>query len=50
MAALGVLEKALRYVVAGLVVTICVMVMAQVIFRYALQAPIVWSEEFTTLC
>ena len=26
------------------------MVAAQVIFRYAVQQPIVWSEEFTTLC
>ena len=26
------------------------MVAAQVIFRYAVQEPIVWSEEFTTLC
>ena len=50
MAALGAVEKALRYIVAGLVVTICVMVAAQVVFRYALQTPIVWSEEFTTLC
>ena len=30
--------------------TIAVMVAAQVVFRYAVQAPIVWSEEFTTLC
>lgn len=26
------------------------MVAAQVVFRYAVQEPIVWSEEFTTLC
>ena len=44
------LEQALRAVVAGLVVTICVMVTAQVVFRYAVKEPIVWSEEFTTLC
>jgi len=44
------LEQALRAVVAALVVTICVMVAAQVVFRYAVKEPIVWSEEFTTLC
>jgi TRAP-type C4-dicarboxylate transport system permease small subunit len=44
------LEQALRAVVAALVVTICVMVTAQVVFRYAVKEPIVWSEEFTTLC
>jgi TRAP-type transport system small permease protein len=44
------LEKALRAVVAVLVATIVVMVAAQVVFRYAVQEPIVWSEEFTTLC
>ncbi len=44
------LEQALRAVVAALVVTIAVMVAAQVVFRYAVQEPIVWSEEFTTLC
>ena len=44
------LEQALRTVVAALVVTICVMVAAQVVFRYAVKEPIVWSEEFTTLC
>ena len=43
-------EQALRWVVAALVVTICVMVAAQVIYRYAVKEPIVWSEEFTTLC
>src|SRR3954462_14529182 len=26
------------------------MVAAQVVFRYAVKEPIVWSEEFTTLC
>lgn len=31
-------------------VTIAVMVAAQVVFRYAVKAPIVWSEEFVTLC
>lgn len=30
--------------------TIAVMVAAQVVFRYAVKEPIVWSEEFTTLC
>jgi TRAP-type C4-dicarboxylate transport system permease small subunit len=44
------IEQALRIVVAALVVTIAVMVTAQVVFRYAVHAPIVWSEEFTTLC
>lgn len=43
-------EQALRWVVAALVVTICVMVAAQVVYRYAVKEPIVWSEEFTTLC
>ena len=43
-------EQALRWVVAALVVAICVMVAAQVIYRYAVKEPIVWSEEFTTLC
>jgi len=43
-------EQALRGVVAALVVAICVMVTAQVIYRYAVKEPIVWSEEFTTLC
>lgn len=47
---LGFVEKALRFAVAALVVTICVMVSAQVVFRYAVHAPITWSEEFTTLC
>ena len=44
------LEKALRAIVAALVATIAVMVAAQVVFRYAVQEPNVWSEEFTTLC
>ena len=48
--ALRFVEQALRWVVAALVVTICVMVAAQVIYRYAVKEPIVWSEEFTTLC
>ena len=48
--ALRALEKLLRIVVAALVATIAVMVAAQVVFRYALKEPIVWSEEFTTLC
>ena len=45
-----ILEKLLRVVVAALVATIVVMVAAQVVFRYAVKEPIVWSEEFTTLC
>ena len=47
---LRALEKALRAIVAALVATIAVLVAAQVVFRYAVQEPIVWSEEFTTLC
>ena len=47
---LGALEKLLRVAVAALVLAIVVLVGAQVVFRYAVQAPIVWSEEFTTLC
>lgn len=48
--ALGAIEQLLRVVVGALVVAIVVLVAAQVVFRYAFQAPIVWSEEFTTLC
>lgn len=44
------LEALLRVVVATLVATIAVMVSAQIVFRYAVKEPIVWSEEFTTLC
>jgi len=44
------LEQALRWAVAALVVAICVLVAAQVIYRYAVKEPIVWSEEFTTVC
>ncbi len=47
---LGAVESALRVVVGLLVVMITVLVGAQVVFRYVFQAPIVWSEEFTTLC
>ena len=47
---LGFIEKLLRVTVAALVVAIVVLVAAQVVFRYAIQEPIVWSEEFTTLC
>jgi TRAP-type C4-dicarboxylate transport system permease small subunit len=43
-------ESLLRYAVGGLVVTITVMVAMQVVFRYAVKQPIVWSEEFITLC
>jgi TRAP-type C4-dicarboxylate transport system permease small subunit len=44
------LEQALRFAVGGLVAAIAVLVAAQVVFRYAVKEPIVWSEEFTTLC
>lgn len=44
------MEGLLRFTVAGLVAVIVVMVAAQVVFRYAVKEPIVWSEEFTTLC
>jgi TRAP-type C4-dicarboxylate transport system permease small subunit len=47
---LGSIEKLLRVTVAALVIAIVVMVGAQVVFRYAVKEPIVWSEEFTTLC
>ena len=48
---LGALEKLLRVAVAALVLAIvAVLVAAQVVFRYAVQEPIVWSEELTTLC
>ena len=47
---LGAVEATLRVVVGILVVMIVVLVGAQVVFRYVLQEPIVWSEEFTTLC
>ncbi len=43
-------ENLLRFAVGGLVVTITVMVATQVVFRYALKHPIIWSEEFVTLC
>jgi TRAP-type C4-dicarboxylate transport system permease small subunit len=44
------LEQALRFAVGGLVAAIAALVAAQVVFRYAVKEPIVWSEEFTTLC
>ena len=44
------IEQALRGVVAALVVAICALVAAQVVWRYAVKEPIVWSEEFTTVC
>ncbi len=47
---LGAVEATLRVVVGILVVMIVVLVGAQVVFRYVFQEPIVWSEEFTTLC
>jgi TRAP-type C4-dicarboxylate transport system permease small subunit len=48
--ALWVIEQLLRAVVGALVVIIAAMVTAQIVFRYAVREPIVWSEEFTTLC
>jgi TRAP-type C4-dicarboxylate transport system permease small subunit len=42
-------EKGLRAAVALLVAAITILVTLQVTFRYALQAPLVWSEELTTL-
>lgn len=48
--ALWAVEQALRWIVGALVVTIAGMVTAQIVFRYAVREPIVWSEEFTTLC
>jgi len=47
---LRAIENALRFIVGLLVTTIVVMVTAQIFFRYVLSSPIVWSEEFTTLC
>lgn len=47
---LDALEKLLRVIVAALVVAIVVLVGAQIVFRYAVEEPIVWSEEATTLC
>lgn len=44
------IEKLLRFVVGALILAIVVLVAAQVLFRYVLATPIVWSEEFTTLC
>ena len=46
---LHAIERALRVSIGALVVTVVVIVAAQVVFRYFVQAPIVWSEEFTTL-
>lgn len=36
--------------VAALVVMICALVAAQIVWRYAVKEPLVWSEEFITLC
>ncbi|MSQ20941.1 MAG: TRAP transporter small permease [Betaproteobacteria bacterium] len=47
---LGAIEAGLRVAVGMLVVMIVVLVGAQVVFRYVFKTPIVWSEEFTTLC
>ncbi len=49
-AALHLVERLLRVVVGALILLIIIMVAAQVLFRYAFASPIVWSEEFTTLC
>jgi TRAP-type C4-dicarboxylate transport system permease small subunit len=46
---LAAIERALRWTVGTLVVTIVAIVAAQVIFRYFVKQPIIWSEEFTTL-
>ena len=46
---LSLAERSLRYAVASLVGAIVVLVTLQVLFRYALEAPLVWSEELTTL-
>jgi TRAP-type C4-dicarboxylate transport system permease small subunit len=50
MRALALLETALRAALALLVAAIAVLVTLQVTFRYAVKAPLVWSEELTTLC
>lgn len=47
---LGALEKLLRVAAAALVVAIVVLVGAQIVFRYAVEEPIIWSEQATTLC
>lgn len=47
--ALGAVERALRFVVGALVVLVLVIVGAQIVFRYALHSPLIWSEELTTL-
>lgn len=47
---LGAVEMLLRFTVAAFVVAIVLLVSAQILFRYAFAAPIVWSEEATTLC
>jgi len=47
---LGAVEAVLRVVVGFLIAMIVVLVGAQVVFRYVFKTPIVWSEEFTTLC
>jgi TRAP-type transport system small permease protein len=47
---LGAVEAGLRAAVGILVVMIVILVGAQVVFRYVFKSPIVWSEEFTTLC
>ena len=47
---LAFFEYSLRAIVGSLVLAIVVLVSAQVLFRYAFASPIVWSEEFTTLC
>ena len=46
---LRLVERSLWYAVASLVGAIVALVSLQVLFRYALEAPLVWSEELTTL-
>lgn len=42
-------ERALTLVVAAGVVLIVLLVSSQVVYRYAVRQPLVWSEELTTL-
>jgi len=42
-------ERVLTAVVAAGVVLIVLLVSLQVIYRYAVRQPLVWSEELTTL-
>jgi len=47
---LKLLEKSLETIVATLVVAIVLIISMQVFYRYIIQEPIAWSEEFVTLC